>query len=227
MPIRMLRDWTDSEKVNNLTVQAERFFTRLIMKVDDYGCFYADTRLLKANLFPLLLDSVREADISRWTAECRKAGLIVLYESANKKYLQIIDFKQRLDKAKAKYPLPTSTDSLTENIEFPSEIETERKPKTETEREAAVSASIPAIVFSDEEKNLFKNFEEWIRINAPRVASMKEPFTIAQYVSLKKKNYDYSEIKQLLADMHNWADLHKKRVSAYLTLIKWKRREEK
>ena len=68
----MLRDWTQSEKIDELTSESERFFTRLIMKVDDYGCFWADTRLLKANLFPLKLDKIREADMLRWMAECQK-----------------------------------------------------------------------------------------------------------------------------------------------------------
>lgn len=113
MPNRMLRDWTDSDKMRGMSAHGERFFVRLIMKVDDYGCLYADGSLLKAALFPFLLDEVREADISRWTAECEKAGLIVLYEVAGKKYLQIQEFKQRLDKAKNKYPLPTSGTLLT------------------------------------------------------------------------------------------------------------------
>src|SRR5688500_18392617 len=118
MPNRVLRDWTGSDKINAVTVHAERFFTRLIMKADDYGCFYADTRLLKANLFPLLLDIVREADISRWMAECQKAGLIALYEVSGKKYLQIQDFRQRLDKARAKFPLPTENQPVNNPLPF-------------------------------------------------------------------------------------------------------------
>jgi predicted transcriptional regulator len=149
MPNRMLRDWTDSEKVNEITPHAERFFTRLIMKVDDYGCFYANTSLLKANLFPLLLDAVREADISRWMAECQKAGLIVLYQAKGKKYLQINDFKQRLDKARAKYPLPpTEPEPITTVNEFqesdndsPAELETEEKKKPN--RANALAGRVP------------------------------------------------------------------------------------
>lgn len=129
----MLRDWTMSEKVNGLSVHAERFFTRLIMKVDDYGGLFAHTSLLKASLFPLLLDAIREADISRWMAECQKAGLIVLYEAEGKKYVQICDFRQRLDKAKAKYPLPSNScnsviignDFPEAGNDFPAEVEEE------------------------------------------------------------------------------------------------------
>lgn len=131
MPNRMLRDWTDSERMNSLSVHAERFFVRLIMKADDYGCFYADQRILKANLFPLLLDAVREADLLRWMAECQKAGLIVLYESSGKKYLQISDFNQRLRAKKSKYPLPTYDCHLSDirplEVEEKLEVEVEEK----------------------------------------------------------------------------------------------------
>lgn len=102
------------------------------MKVDDYGCFYADSRLLKANLYPLMLDTIREADLIRWMAECQKAELIVLYENSGKKYLQIIDFKQRLDKAKNKFPLPTVNDFPETVNDFPPERETETEEEKET-----------------------------------------------------------------------------------------------
>ena len=121
----MLRDWTRSDKVLSISVHAERFFVRLIMKADDYGCYYASATLLKADLFPLLLDNIREADLLRWMVECQKAGLIVLYESEGKKYLQILDFRQRLDKARSKFPLPDSNDFPEVVNDFPAEVETE------------------------------------------------------------------------------------------------------
>src|SRR5688572_12262065 len=104
MPNRMLRDWTNSDKVDKITADAERFFVRLIMRVDDFGCFWADAKRLKANLFPLKSDSIREADITRWMVECQKSGLIVIYESDDKKYLQVLDFNQRLRSKKSKFP---------------------------------------------------------------------------------------------------------------------------
>lgn len=101
----MLRDWTDSEKMMELSAQAERFFVRLIMKADDYGLYHANPKLLKASLFPLL-DGVRETDITRWMAECQKAGLILFYEAEGKRFLQIINFNQRVRIKNAKFPLP-------------------------------------------------------------------------------------------------------------------------
>ena len=91
-----LRDWTDSVAVNSLTGLAERFFARLIMKVDAFGRINASPKLLRAKCFPLLIDSVREADISRWIAECENAGLIVLYEADSKTVLTIVKYGGRL-----------------------------------------------------------------------------------------------------------------------------------
>lgn len=157
MPIRMLRDWTRSEKILLLSVHAERFFVRLIMKADDYGCYDANPVLLKADLFPFLSDKIREADVVRWTAECLKADLIVLYESGGKKYLQIKEFRQRLDKARNKYPLPGSAESLTVVNDFPAETETEEEEETEAENTGATPSSPPApdplTVFEGMEKN--------------------------------------------------------------------------
>lgn len=103
MANRVLRDWTDSFIINDLDANTERFFVRLIMRVDDYGRFSADERLLKSNLFPLKTD-IRESDISRWLTACEKSGLITVYTVASKKYLEIQNFNQRLRIQKAKYP---------------------------------------------------------------------------------------------------------------------------
>lgn len=155
----MLRDWTGSDKVNEISVQAERFFVRLIMKVDDYGCFYADSRLLKANLFPLLIDTIREADLLRWMAECQKAGLIVLYEKSNKQYLQIIDFKQRLDRAKSKFPLP-----VPEPLEVVNDSPPEQKgSRTEVEGKGTVPHPL-------QNSNLFR------KPNVPTIEQVQEKF---------------------------------------------------
>lgn len=228
MPNRILRDWTDSEKVNILDAYAERFFARLIMKADDYGCYYAHTSLLKANLFPLLLNEVREADISRWMAACQKAGLIVLYEFNSKRFLQIVDFKQRLDKAKAKFPLPDSgksipnaTDSTPKGTKFPAESEAESDTESETEEEAEVGA----VAHSPELISDFEKFQGWVEKHAQRVAKMKEPFTIDQFVQIKEK-FTAAQISEVLEAMHNWEPLVKKNRSAYLTAIKWLKKEE-
>jgi hypothetical protein len=103
MPNRILRDWTDSDAINAISWQAEVFFTRLIMKVDDYGRFSANPKLLRSLLFPIR-DGVRDADISRDLAECEKAGLIATYESEGKVYLEIVKFGNTPRAKTSKFP---------------------------------------------------------------------------------------------------------------------------
>jgi hypothetical protein len=221
MPNRILRDWTDSDKVKLIDAYTERFFTRLIMKADDYGCYYADQKLLKANLFPFLLDEVREADISRWMAACQKAGLIVLYEFNKKKYLQILEFKQRLDKARAKFPLPTSGNPISNSNEFPAEAESDIEVESETEAETEERAGAhPPEVVAD-----FEKFKNWILENAPRAGKMKEPFLIDQFLKINN-DFPAEKIYEILMAMHNWEPLLRKNRSAYLTAIKWLQKEE-
>lgn len=218
----MLRDWTQSEKIDQVSGDAERFFTRLIMKADDYGCFWGDIRLLKANLFPLKLDKIREADITRWIAECVKAGLILFYEVNQKRYVQIIDFRQRLDRAKAKFPLPPeATDFREVENEFPPEVE----EKGSRSRKRSEKVEVPVgITHTPDEELLFKNFSDWIVKHAPRVAQMKKPITIDEYLTLRK-TIPKDVITKLLNAMENRADLHKKYVSAYLTIVNWSKNE--
>jgi len=102
----MLRDWTDSEAVNELSVGAERFFVRLIMKADDFGRYHADARLLRSFLYPLISEKVKDSDIVKFLAECEMQCLIDLYEIDGKKYLEIKEFGQRLRSMKSKFPAP-------------------------------------------------------------------------------------------------------------------------
>jgi len=103
----LLRDWTDSRKVNALSAGAERLFVRLMMKCDDYGRIPNDTLLLRSALFPLLVGHIREADISRWIAECAHAGLVRSYVAANcRSYLEVLNFGQRKKWMKSEHPPP-------------------------------------------------------------------------------------------------------------------------
>lgn len=147
MPNRILRDWTDSFLIDDLDVNAERFFVRLIMKVDDYGRFYSDTRLLKSNLFPLKTD-IRETDIARWLTACEKSGLITVYTIANKSYLQIKNFKQQLRQKTEKYPPPLEITKDDVNmhsgcIADDKLLRTRNEVETETEVEKKESVVVP------------------------------------------------------------------------------------
>lgn len=88
MPSRLLREGIlDSDSVCSLTFPAEVFYRRLMSVVDDFGRYDARPSVLRSRLYPLQIDKVREADITRWIAECEKAGLIALYSVSGKQYL--------------------------------------------------------------------------------------------------------------------------------------------
>jgi len=117
MPTRLLREGIiSSDRVNELDAPEEVFYRRLMSKVDDHGLFDARPSMLRASLYPLKLDRVREADISRWMAACQKAGLIVLYEADGKQCLCLL--KTGWEKrSKPKYPLPP--ENICKQLETP------------------------------------------------------------------------------------------------------------
>jgi hypothetical protein len=107
MPSRILREGIlSSDRVNALSTAAEVFYRRLMSVVDDYGRFDGRPGMLRVSCYPLRVDAVREADLSRWIAECVKAGLLVLYAVDGKPYLEMQDFRQQA-RAKSKYPPPS------------------------------------------------------------------------------------------------------------------------
>lgn len=164
MPNRIIRDWTMSDKMNSISVHSERFFVRLIMKADDYGYFYADPRVLKASLFPLLLDQIREADISRWTTECQKAGLIVLYKNEGKTYIEIKDFKQRLRQMVSKFPKNDGQSTVDGQREGNQNPEVEGK-ETMEERKQKFASTLEPFNKQYNREMLVKFFKYWTEPN--------------------------------------------------------------
>jgi hypothetical protein len=158
MANRVLRDWTTSESIESISFGAEVFFTRLIMKADDFGTYYANPKLLKAALFPL--KEVSYDEIRAWIIECVKAGLVFLYSIEEKEYIRIKNFGQRLRNMRNAFPHPkpqnlpevkdeppedtlpqgSSTRSIPPQVaasvsHTPPDIETETETETETEVE--------------------------------------------------------------------------------------------
>lgn len=105
MPTRLLREGIiSSPRVNSLSPLAELFYRRLMSIVDDYGRFYAAPMSLRAACYPLRLDSVRDSDVAKWLSECASSRLLVVYEVASVRYLEMLDFRQQVRAKKSKYP---------------------------------------------------------------------------------------------------------------------------
>lgn len=106
MPNRILRDWTDSFKFDGISAEAERLFTRLIMKADDFGRYNAHPQLIKSGCFPLAED-LRANTVSAWLTELSDRKLVFCYTSGDRPILAIINFLQRIrDDVSPKFPSP-------------------------------------------------------------------------------------------------------------------------
>ena len=107
MPNRIIREAIlTSERIDKLDAVSEVFYRRLMSKVDDHGLYDARPAILRSSLYPLRVDRVREADISRSLAACQSAGLIALYQHDGKPYLQMLDTRWQA-RSEPKYPLPS------------------------------------------------------------------------------------------------------------------------
>lgn len=105
MPNRILRDWTDSEPIDSLTWEEEVFFTRLIMKVDDFGRFSANPKLLNSLLFPLK-SNISNAKITGILSSLISKGLILAYENKGKLFLELVKFGNTPRAKTSKFPAP-------------------------------------------------------------------------------------------------------------------------
>lgn len=107
MPNRIVREGIiTSDRVNQLDWPAEVLYRRLLNVVDDFGRYDGRLTVIRAACYPLCLDRIREADLQRWITACVKAGLVRLYDSGGKPYIQIEDFRQQIRAKESKYPAP-------------------------------------------------------------------------------------------------------------------------
>lgn len=160
MANRILRDWTASESIDRLSEGAERFFTRLIMKADDFGCFYGNPKLLLSALFPLRNYSL--AKVIGWRNECWDAGVIEVYNVEGKDYVRIKEFGQRLRIMNSKFPQPSDGDPLT-NVGEVRTPDSTKPPETKRSRKEVERKSITPEIFdtkADAHKFLTTNHQD-------------------------------------------------------------------
>lgn len=119
MPTRMLRDWTDSRKMDGISAEAERLFVRMLMKADDYGRFHADPRIVNSLCFPM--GDRKMADTSRNFRELETRRLLMVYEVGGRPFCSIVNYGQRLKQSKAKFPqmIGKNEDWLASDADFP------------------------------------------------------------------------------------------------------------
>jgi hypothetical protein len=111
----LLRSISNSDKLANLKTDGARLlYTWLIPRVDIEGRYYADPRLVKAKVFPLLNKKTRQ--IAEYLQDLAVNKLILVYKAGDNWYLWIPDFKDRQPylredrEAKSTIPAPTIDD---------------------------------------------------------------------------------------------------------------------
>jgi hypothetical protein len=160
---RMIRDWTDSERIDKLSPSAEVLFTRLLMKADDYGRYHANTKLLKAALYPLK-ENILANDLTPLIDEIIDAELAIKYIVDGREYLEIYNFGQRLRVQKSKFPGPQNGECAkfgTQNVTNPPRTADNCPPELEEKRsrieEEVNIADKPPTDILEKRKNKFYN----------------------------------------------------------------------
>jgi len=99
MPNRIIKDsiWT-SDNLNELSVYAERHFYRILLLVDDYGCFLSTPIVVKGICYPLKED-VKSSNIQEWQRELEEKNILVSWSEGGRRYSMFRSF----DKHNAKY----------------------------------------------------------------------------------------------------------------------------
>lgn len=110
MPNRILRDGIlRSPAVTRLGWAEEVFYRRLHSVVDDYGCYYADPGMLRADCYPRQLHKVSDSDIGKWLTVLVEAALVRVYPASDgERYLQVLKFRQQIRAKESKFPQPPS-----------------------------------------------------------------------------------------------------------------------
>lgn len=145
MPSRLIREGIlTSDRVNELDAAAEVFYRRLMSKVDDHGLFDARPSVLRSSLYPLRVDRVREADITRWIAACEKAGVIALYVHDGKPYGQMVDTRWSV-RSEPKHPMPPWGNEAPPERQEPSSENTCKQVQT--------VANLDVVVVEDDKKH--------------------------------------------------------------------------
>jgi len=108
MPNRIIKESIkSSDEIDALSWFEEAMFPRLIVTVDDYGCYEAKPKLLRNVLFPLK-DNVTVQMVSDALDSYEKNGLIRRYEHDGKQFLYLVTWMnhQRIRNKTSRYPEP-------------------------------------------------------------------------------------------------------------------------
>jgi len=123
VPNRILKDSICvSKDILRMSWFEEVFFYRLIVTVDDYGCYFASPAILRGKMFPR--DSVTDAQVEKAMNTLSSLGIIRTYTVEDESYLEIVTWdKHQTRRAKhRKYPSYEESDEYRALQSNPHEI---------------------------------------------------------------------------------------------------------
>lgn len=115
MPTRLLKESIcTSETLYKLSAEEERAFYRLLVNCDDFGRTDARPAILRAQMFPLCVDTISLDDVRHWMQALQDAGLITAYVVNGRPYLQVATWKQHQNQRanKSRWPDPLEGGSV-------------------------------------------------------------------------------------------------------------------
>lgn len=113
MPNRILKEGIcTNDQIDTLSLFEEVFFYRLIVNADDYGRYDGRIPVLKARMFPLRGEKVKDCEIERAIVALVKAGLLERYRVGGRPYVRLTGWErnQQIRAKKSKYPGPEEAD---------------------------------------------------------------------------------------------------------------------
>ena len=140
MPNRILKESVKtSSEIDKLTWFEEVVFYRLMVSVDDYGCFDGRVIVIKNELFPTK-ENVTTKAVSDAIDKLERVKLLSRYEANGKPYIHLTTWEehQRIRNKHRKYPCPTfDSNSLTNDRQLTAscQLESESESKSESEEE--------------------------------------------------------------------------------------------
>lgn len=208
MPNRIIKESIcRSEEIDSLSWFEEVLFYRLIVTCDDFGRYDGRAKIIKGSCFPL--KDITEKDIDKALGRLAAVGLVRVYESQGKPYLQLVTWAdhQRIRNQKSKYP--EFTDGC-ESLTFDS-----KGQQIKTNDNKCVRNPIQSESESKAETNTTICSEQQAAAEPPVIKiplNTGEEYPITQgYILELSKLYPAVDVMQELRAMKGWCDANPKK----------------
>lgn len=236
--------WED-EKVGRLPIPCRLFFIGCWNFADDYGVIKGNPALLKSQIFPYD-ENLRVSEVKKWLNALVEARMLIpiILDDANQRpaeesYYVIRTFRSHqvldkrytksylgkdekfvnslIDKALSNYDVFTTCSRGVHVVNTSEEKEMEMEKEMESKKKTPIGVK-------EKTPTPYEKFISWIEHNAPSILKLRNGITEPQFEKIMEK-YTAEEARNVFLSMENYKDLPKKYTSAYLTFMKWAKKD--